>query len=141
MADTIEMLNLSLSTVLLLILLLVALGIWLQLALLRGRVTVRLTRLEERLAEQEQLLEIQTKGVRDLAETCSRLADVANDSKTVLESIRLDTIRLADDVRGEVGMSKAIELARAGAGKAAVADATGMSLEEAEAIVTFHGRK
>ena len=34
----------------------------------------------------------------------------------------------------------AIELARAGATKDAVADATGLSLEEAEAIVTFHGR-
>ena len=33
-------------------------------------------------------------------------------------------VRLADDVRGEVGMSRAIELARGGASKQAVADAT-----------------
>ena len=38
-------------------------------------------------------------------------------------------------------MSRAIELARAGADREAVADATGLSLEEAEAIVTFHGKK
>ena len=41
---------------------------------------------------------------------------------------------------GEVGMSQRIELARAGATKEAVSDATGLSLEEAEAIVTFHGK-
>ena len=51
-----------------------------------------------------------------------------------------DSSRLADDVRGEVGMSRAIELARAGADREAVSDATGLSLEEAEAIVTFHGK-
>ena len=34
-----------------------------------------------------------------------------------------DVVRLADDVRGEVGMSRAIELARGGASKQAVADA------------------
>ena len=54
--------------------------------------------------------------------------------------LQRDIVRLADDVRGEVGMSRAIELARAGATKEAVSDATGLSLEEAEAIVTFHGR-
>ncbi|MEC7853723.1 MAG: hypothetical protein VYB04_10690, partial [Pseudomonadota bacterium] len=61
-------------------------------------------------------------------------------SKSSLEALRRDVVRLSDDVRGEVGTSRAIELARAGATKEAVADATGLSLEEAEAIVTFHGR-
>ena len=62
-------------------------------------------------------------------------------AQAALDALRRDVVRLADDVRGEVGMSRAIELARGGATKQAVADATGLSLEEAEAIVTFHGRK
>ena len=123
-----------------LLLLVVTIGVWLQLALLRTRLTARLTRLEERLNEQEQLVEMQLKGSRELAEISGRLVQVADESKSSLEALRRDVVRLSDDVRGEVGTSRAIELARAGATKEAVADATGLSLEEAEAIVTFHGR-
>ena len=114
---------------------------WLQLALLRTRLSSRLTRLEERLHEHDQLLEIQTKGGREIAEASDRVIEAMNENRTGLDALRRDVVRLADDVRGEVGMSRAIELARAGASKQAVADATGPSLEEAEAIVTFHGRK
>ena len=113
---------------------------WLQLVLLRNRMSSRLNRLEERFHEHDQLLDLQAKGTRDITDASEQLIAATNDSKTVLESLRRDVVRLADDVRGEVGMSRAIELARAGATKEAVADATGLSLEEAEAIVTFHGR-
>jgi predicted Holliday junction resolvase-like endonuclease len=123
-----------------LLLLVVTIGVWIQLALLRTRLTARLTRLEERLNEQEQLVEMQLKGSRELAEISDRLVQVADESTSSLEALRRDVVRLSDDVRGEVGTSRAIELARAGATKEAVADATGLSLEEAEAIVTFHGR-
>lgn len=127
-------------TILLLLLLVITLGMWLQLVLLRNRLSSRLSRLEERFHEHDQLLDLQAKGTRDITEASEQLVAATNDSKTVLESLRRDVVRLADDVRGEVGMSRAIELARAGATKEAVADATGLSLEEAEAIVTFHGR-
>ena len=128
------------EVILLLLLLLITLALWLQLALLRTRMSARLTRLEERLHEHDQLLELQTKGSRDIAEASDRVVEATNDSKAALEALRRDVVRLADDVRGEVGMSRAIELARGGATNQAVADATGLSLEEAEAIVTFHGR-
>ena len=128
------------EVILLLLLLLITLAVWLQLALLRTRMSARLTRLEERLHEHDQLLELQTKGSREIAEASDRVVEATNDSKSALEALRRDVVRLADDVRGEVGMSRAIELARGGATKQAVADATGLSLEEAEAIVTFHGR-
>ena len=128
------------ETILLLLLLVITLGMWLQLVLLRNRLSSRLSRLEERFHEHDQLLDLQAKGTRDITEASEQLVAATNDSKTVLESLRRDVVRLADDVRGEVGMSRAIELARAGATKEAVADATGLSLEEAEAIVTFHGR-
>ena len=114
---------------------------WLQFALLRTRLSSRLTRLEERFHEHEQLLELQAKGGREIAEASDRVVDAMNESRTGLDALRRDVVRLSDDVRGEVGMSRAIELARGGASKQEVADATGLSLQEAEAIVTFHGHK
>ena len=129
------------EVILLMLLLLITLCMWLQFALLRTRLSSRLTRLEERLQEHDQLLELQAKGGRQIAEASDRLVDAMNENRTGLDALRRDVVRLADDVRGEVGMSRAIELARGGASKQAVADATGLSLEEAEAIVTFHGRK
>ena len=138
MADSSQIL--TPTTILLVLLLVITLGMWLQLVLLRNRMSTRLNRLEERFHEHDQLLDLQAKSTRDITEASENLIAATNDSKTVLESLRRDVVRLADDVRGEVGMSRAIELARAGATKEAVADATGLSLEEAEAIVTFHGR-
>ena len=128
------------EVILLILLLLITLGMWLQLALLRVRLSSRLTRLEERFHEHDQLLDVQAKGGREVAEASERVVEATNESRAALDSLRRDVVRLADDVRGEVGMSRAIELARGGATKQAVADATGLSLEEAEAIVTFHGR-
>ena len=127
--------------ILLFLLLLITLGMWLQLALLRNRLSSRLSRLEERIHEHDQLLELQAKSGREIVEASDRLVEGMNESRIGLDALRRDVVRLADDVRGEVGMSRAIELARGGATKQAVADATGLSLEEAEAIVTFHGRK
>ena len=127
--------------ILLFLLLLITLGMWLQLALLRNRLSSRLSRLEERIHEHDQLLELQAKSGREIVEASDRVVEAMNESRIGLDGLRRDVVRLADDVRGEVGMSRAIELARGGATKQAVADATGLSLEEAEAIVTFHGRK
>ena len=128
------------EVILLLLLLLITLGMWLQLALLRTRLSSRMVRLEERFHEHDQLLELQAKGGLEIAEASENVVDTMNESRSSLEALRRDVVRLADDVRGEVGMSRAIELARGGASKQTVADATGLSLEEAEAIVTFHGR-
>ncbi len=127
--------------ILLFLLLIITLGMWLQLALLRNRLSSRLSRLEERIHEHDQLLELQAKGGREIVEASDRVVEAMNESRIGLDALRRDVVRLADDVRGEVGMSRAIELARGGATKQAVADATGLSLEEAEAIVTFHGRR
>ena len=132
---------LTLEVILLILLLLITLCMWLQFALLRTRLSSRLTRLEERFHEHNQLLEVQAKGGREIVEASNCVVDAMNESRTGLDALRRDVVRLADDVRGEVGMSRAIELARGGASKQAVADATGLSLEEAEALVTFHGRK
>ena len=129
------------ANLLLFLMLLIVIGVWLQLAMLRIRLSSRLSHIEQRLDEQDHLLDLQSKGLSDLAATNEKLLVAIDDQRNVLESLRRDSSRLADDVRGEVGMSRAIELARAGADCEAVADATGLSLEEAEAIVTFHGKK
>lgn len=128
------------ETILLVLLLAITVGMWLQLALLRTRLSSRLTRLEERLHEHDQLLKLSSKGALEIAEASDRVVEAMDNSKSGLEALRRDVVRLADDVRGEVGMSRAIELARGGATKKTVAEATGLSLEEAEAIVTFHGK-
>ena len=107
------------EVILLILLLLIALGMWLQLALLRTRLSSRLTRLEERFHEHDQLLELQAKGGREIAEASDRVVDAMNESRAGLDALRRDVVRLADDVRGEVGMSRAIELARGGATKQA----------------------
>ena len=129
------------TTVLLFLMLLIVLGVWLQLAMLRIRLSSRLSRIEERLDEQDHLLDLQLKGLSDVAARNEKLLIALDDQRNVLESLRRDSSRLADDVRGEGGVSRAIELARAGADREAVSDATGLSLEEAEAIVAFHGKK
>ncbi len=128
------------SIILLLALVTVVLGMWLQLALLRTRMSSRLTHIEEKLIENSELHDIQIKVGRELQEIVSRLADESREIHTAFEALKLDVTRLSDDVRGEVGVSRAIDLARSGATVEAVADETNLSLEEAEAIVTFHGR-
>ena len=103
------------ANLLLFLLLLIVIGVWLQLAMLRIRLSSRLSHIEERLDEQDHLLDLQSKGLADVATTNEKLLVALDDQRNVLESLRRDSSRLADDVRGEVGMSRAIELARAGA--------------------------
>ena len=59
---------LTTEVILLILLLLITLGMWLQFALLRIRLSSRLTRLEERFQEHDQLLDLQTKGGREIVE-------------------------------------------------------------------------
>ena len=68
-----------------------------------------------------------------------------NDNTKKLEGLtsylkRLDqnASRLADDIRGEQAMSKAIEMARRGQDHLDIIKATGLSNEEVEAIIHSH---
>jgi hypothetical protein len=63
----------------------------------------------------------------------------AEETIRTIEAMRIDMTHLDDEVRGEIGTSRAIEMARAGASKEDIAEKTGLSLERADAIVTFHG--
>ena len=77
-----------------------------------------------------------------------RVADMADqlriataENTTSIEAMRREISHLSDDVRGEVGTSRAIEMARSGASKVDISTKTGLPIEEAEALVTFHGKK
>ena len=68
-----------------------------------------------------------------------------NDNTKKLEGLtsylkRLDqnASRLADDIRGEQAMTKAIEMARSGQDHLDIIKATGLSNEEVEAIIHSH---
>ena len=76
--------------------------------------------------------------VADMADQV-RIATAENTAS--IEAMRREMGHLSDEVRGEVGTSRAIELARSGASKAEIAEKTGLPIEEAEALVTFHGKK
>lgn len=76
-----------------------------------------------------------------------RVADMADqlrittaENTTSIEAMRREMGHLSDDVRGEVGTSRAIEMARSGASKIDITAETGLPIEEAEALVTFHGK-
>ena len=75
-----------------------------------------------------------------VADAVDQLRLATNENTTTIEAMRRDIGHLSDDVRGEVGTSRAIEMARAGASKDDIAAKTGIAIEEAEALVTFHGK-
>ena len=61
------------TTLLMFLLLLIVIGVWLQLAMLRIRLSSRLFRIEERLDEQDHLLDLQSKGLADVTATNEKL--------------------------------------------------------------------
>ena len=52
------------------------------------RLSARLTRLEERFHEHDQLLELQAKGGREIVEASDRVVDAMNESRTGLDALR-----------------------------------------------------
>jgi len=75
-----------------------------------------------------------------LADAAEQLRIATGENTGNIEAMRREIGHLSDDVRGELGTSQAIEMARSGASKEDIAERTGMPIEEAEAIVTFHGK-
>ena len=58
----------------------------------------------------------------------------------VIASLQGEIVRLADGVNQQEQISRAIEMARQGAKRAGLGEATGISAEQADAIVKFHGK-
>ena len=97
-------------------------------------------KLDEALRNQAQQLEVQNQTMSRLAGHISKLGDMITDHGATFDSMREDILRLNDDVRGEVGTSKAIEMARKGASVEAIIKATKLSAGDVDAIVRFHGK-
>ena len=70
--------------------------------------------------------------------------DIAENTKKIdylagyLKRLDQNASRLADDIRGEQAMTKAIEMARRGQDHLDIIKATGLSNEEVEAIIHSH---
>ena len=70
----------------------------------------------------------------EISENTNKLDNLAN----YLKRLDQNASRLADDIRGEQAMTKAIEMARKGQDHLDIIKATGLSNEEVEAIIHSH---
>ena len=92
-------------------------------------------------AEVEKSYENQTTLLKEI-EALS--AEISDNSKKIdnlagyLKRLDQNASRLADDIRGEQAMTKAIEMARGGKDHLDIIKATGLSNEEVEAIIHSH---
>ena len=92
-------------------------------------------------AEVEKSNENQTALLKEIEALSLEISDNSNkiDNLTgYLKRLDQNASRLADDIRGEQAMTKAIEMARKGQDHLDIIKATGLSNEEVEAIIHSH---
>ena len=81
----------------------------------------------------------------EMQESMEKMRKANADDSTVLtkeiNEISRELLRLSDEIRGDSLMSKAIDMARSGSDVDGVVEATGITREEALALVAFHGPK
>ena len=101
--------------------------------------------LEDMYARHQQL----AKAVNDMrsspaspasSEGMNALSAMLIEQGKVIASLQGEIVRLADGVNQQEQISRAIEMARQGAKRAGLVEATGISAEQADAIVKFHGK-
>ena len=126
----------------LLILIIIGLGVSFIVLLLKyGELAKQNANLETYLHNLEKQADHNSGVLFRVADMADQLRIATAENTTSIDAMRREMGHLSDDVRGEVGTSRAIEMARSGASKADIAAKTGMPIEEAEALVTFHGKK
>ena len=134
--------ELASPTGILLILILLGLGASFGVLLLKyGEMLKQIADLETYLHNLEKQADHNSGVLFRVADMADQLRIATAENTTSIDAMRREMGHLSDDVRGEVGTSRAIEMARSGASKADIAAKTGMPIEEAEALVTFHGKK
>jgi hypothetical protein len=134
--------ELASPTGILLILILLGLGASFGVLLLKyGEMTKQIADLETYLHNLEKQADHNSGVLFRVADMADQLRIATAENTTSIDAMRREMGHLSDDVRGEVGTSRAIEMARSGASKADIAAKTGLPIEEAEALVTFHGKK
>ncbi len=85
------------------------------------------------LTSENQLKEIETLSI-EVSENSKKIDNLSS----YLKRLDQNASRLADDIRGEQAMTKAIEMARRGQDHLDIIKATGLSNEEVEAIIHSH---
>ena len=90
--------------------------------------------------EQHYLLSKQHSEFRDTLEKHWQ-DEAKGNAKLVSQEIKHEVVWLADEVRGDMLMNNAIEMARTGATAETVAEKTGIDPEEAKTLVASHGPK
>ena len=134
--------ELASPTGILLILILLGLGASFGVLLLKyGEMTKQIADLETYLHNLEKQADHNSGVLFRVADMADQLRIATAENTTSIDAMRREMGHLSDDVRGEVGTSRAIEMARSGASKVDIAAKTGLPIEEAEALVTFHGKK
>tara|TARA_E500000178_G_scaffold306601_1_gene318937 strand:- start:2371 stop:2790 length:420 start_codon:yes stop_codon:yes gene_type:complete len=134
--------ELASPTGILLILILLGLGAFFGVLLLKyGEMLKQIADLETYLHNLEKQADHNSGVLFRVADMADQLRIATAENTTSIDAMRREMGHLSDDVRGEVGTSRAIEMARSGASKADIAAKTGLPIEEAEALVTFHGKK
>ncbi len=74
------------------------------------------------------------------SESMHALSAMLMEQGKAIASLQGEIVRLADGVNQQEQISRAIEMARQGAKRAGLVEATGISAEQADAIVKFHGK-
>ena len=93
------------------------------------------------LTEVERSNENQTALLKEIEALSLEISDNSNKIDNLagyLKRLDQNASRLADDIRGEQAMTKAIEMARKGQDHLDIIKATGLSNEEVEAIIHSH---
>ena len=91
--------------------------------------------------EVEKSNENQTSLLKEIEALSLEISDNSNKIDNLaayLKRLDQNASRLADDIRGEQAMTKAIEMARRGQDHLDIIKATGLSNEEVEAIIHSH---
>ena len=77
---------------------------------------------------------------RSLEINLSEQKKILNDYKYTLEKLDLEISRLADSNRGDSNITTAIQMANQGGSLEEISSATGLSKEEIEPILKYHGK-
>ena len=101
--------------------------------------------LEDMYARHHQLVKVvsdarSTSGSPADSESMNALSAMLIEQGKAISTLKAEIVRLADGVNQPEQISRAIEMARQGAKRAGLVEATGISAEQADAIVKFHGK-
>jgi hypothetical protein len=89
----------------------------------------------------KQKLEIQSTVAKQSSDNFSSIQEQINNLDEVVTMVNRDISTMTESINGEVGISKAIEMARQGSNSEEISASTNLSVEQAELIYKFHGTK